>query len=181
MRSVRTIPREARRLSWVLIAVAAALLPHVTSVPIVLLALVAGAGAWRLLVELRGWPLPRRGLRTLIAVLAMLSVLVLYRTLNGLEAGTALLVAMAGVKLLETRTVRDLSVLLFLAYFLLFAAFLYNQSLLQLPYMLFATWLLTATLLRIHEAEAALRVKDALWTAGKMLLQTLPIDKMIPA
>lgn len=179
MRDVRTIPREARRLSWALLAVASALLPHVTEVPLVLIGLVVGGGVWRLAAELRGWPLPRRWLRTCIAVLAMLSVLFMYRTLNGLEAGTALLVAMAGVKLLETRTVRDLSVLLFLAYFLLFAGFLFHQSLVQLPYMLLATWLLTATLLRIHEAEATLRVKEALWTTGKMLLQALPVAALM--
>ncbi|MET0984015.1 MAG: DUF3488 domain-containing protein, partial [Steroidobacteraceae bacterium] len=179
MRDVRAIPREARRLSWVLLAVAAALLPHVTQVPLWLIALVVVGGAWRLTVELRGWQLPRRWLRTSIAVLAVLIVMLMYRTLNGLEAGTALLVVMAGVKLLETRTVRDLTVLLFLSYFLLFAGFLYNQSLLQLPYMLFAAWLLTATLLRIHEAEATLRVKDALWTTGRMLLQALPVAALM--
>lgn len=179
MMAVRNIPREARRLSWVLIAVAAALLPHLTSVPVWLMALVAVAGTWRMLVELRGWSLPTRWLRTLISVLTMLGVLVAYRTLNGLEAGTALLVAMAGVKLLETRSVRDLSVLLLLAYFLLFAAFLYRQSLVQLPYMLVTAWLLTATLLRIHEAEATLRVREALWTTGRMLLQALPIAALL--
>lgn len=175
MADVRAIPREARRLGWVLIAVAAAVVPHATQVPPWLIALVAAAGIWRLAVELRGWRLPGRWLRTMVALMAMFSVLTMYRTLNGLEAGTALLAAMAGVKLLETRTVRDLTVLIFLAYFLLFAGFLYNQSLLQLPYMLFAAWLLTATLLRIHEAEATLQVKDALWTTGKMLLQALPV------
>ena len=179
MRDVRTIPREARRLSWVLLAVAAALLPHVMQVPLWLIALVVAGGAWRLTVELRGWQLPRRWLRTIIAVLAVLLVLLTYRTLNGLEAGTTLLVVMAGVKLLETRTVRDLTVLLFLSYFLLFAGFLYNQSLVQLPYMLFAAWLLTATLLRIHAAEATLRVKDALWMTGRMLLQALPVAALM--
>jgi transglutaminase-like putative cysteine protease len=177
--NVRYLPREARRLSWVLLAVATALVPHTTALPLWLVALVIGAGAWRLLVELRGWPLPQRWLRISLALLAVTGVLATYRTLNGLEAGTALLALMAGVKLLETRTVRDLSVLLLLAYFLLFAGFIYNQSLLQLPYMLTSAWLLTATLLRIHEAEASLRVKTALWTTGKMLLQAAPIAVLL--
>jgi protein-glutamine gamma-glutamyltransferase len=179
MRDIRAIPREARRLSWVLIGLIVAVAPHATHLPPWLLSMIAVAVIWRIAVELRDWRLPGRLLRTAVALMAMFGVLAMYRTLNGLEAGTALLAVMAAVKLMETRTVRDLSVLIFLSYFLLFAAFLYDQSLLKLPYMMLAAWLLTATLLRIHEAEATLRVKDALASTGKMLLQALPVAAVL--
>jgi len=45
---------------------------------------------------------------------------------------------MAGVKLLETRGSRDLTVLAFIAYFLLYAALLRDQRLLALPWLLVA-------------------------------------------
>ena len=63
-----------------------------------------------------GWPLPPRWLRLLAVLVAAVGWSSrTYRTINGIEAGTALLVLMAAVKLLETRSPRDLTVLVFIA------------------------------------------------------------------
>ena len=75
-----------------------------------------------------------------LAFVALLAVLLDYRTFNGIAAGSAFLVLMAGVKLLETRSARDLTVLIFISYFLQFAALLRSQNLLQLPLLLTARW-----------------------------------------
>jgi len=83
-----------------------------------------------------------------------------YRTLNGLDAGSALLAVMASLKLLETRAPRDHAVLVFVGYLLCLATLLYGQSLLRLGYVLIAVWLLTAALARVHrpvEANTAVR------------------------
>ena len=149
-----------RRLVWVIAGLALSVLPHVPHIKAWILLLAAGAAALRIVTEVKRWGLLARWLRTLLAVTALLAVLLDYRTLNGIDAGTALLVVMAGMKLLETRTVRDLTVVVFLAYFALFAAFLYNQSLLRLPYMLVTAWLLTVTLMRIHQT-APMSVREA--------------------
>ncbi len=63
---------------------------------------------------------------------------------------------------------RDLTVIVFLSYFALFAAFLYNQSLLGLPYMIVTAWLLTVTLMRIHQTTTSMSVREALGVTGKM-------------
>jgi len=125
------------------------------------LLLAAGAAALRVAIEVKRWELPPKWLRGVLAFVALLAVLLDYRTINGIDAGTALLVLMAGMKLLETRTVRDLTVIVFLSYFALFAAFLYNQSLLRLPYMLVTAWLLTVTLMRIHQTTMSMSVREA--------------------
>ena len=131
------------------------------------------------LIEFKHWQLPPKWLRGVLAFVALLGVLLDYRTLNGIDAGTALLIVMAGMKLLETRTVRDLTVLVFLSYFALFAAFLYNQSLLRLPYMLITAWLLTATLMRIHQTTTRCRCARPLAITGKMFLQSLPLAVLL--
>ena len=131
--------------------------------------------AWRVTIEVRQAALPPKWLRVLVAFAALLGVLATYRTLNGVEAGTALLVVMAGMKLLETRTVRDLTVVVFLSYFALFAAFLYNQDLLRLPYMLVTAWLLTVTLMRIHQTTSKMTVREAAGLTGKMFVVALPL------
>ncbi|HEX2493154.1 MAG TPA: DUF3488 and transglutaminase-like domain-containing protein [Steroidobacter sp.] len=179
--SVSTILRrpQLQRLLWTVGALALALAPHLPHLPLWVLALAAAGAAWRIVAEVNRWPLPPKWPRALAALAALFGVLATYRTLNGLEAGTALLAVMAGMKLLETRSVRDLTVIVFLSYFALFAAFLYDQQLLRAPYMLAATWLLTITLMRIHESTSTLRVGEAALMSGKMLLQALPLAVLL--
>ncbi len=165
----------SQRLLWVLSTMALALLPHALQMPPWIVLFAAAAAAWRVAAQIRKWPLPPRWLRIIIVLAAVMSVLASFRTLNGLEAGTALLVLMAGVKLLETRDKRDLTVLLFIAYVLLFAAFLYDQGFLQLPYMLVAVWLMTATLMRTHQTTSRMPMQEALGMTGRMLLQAVPV------
>lgn len=169
------VPPFGRKLLWVIAGLALAVVPHVPHLAPWIVLLAVAAAALRVTAEIKQWALPPKWLRIVIAFGALLAVLGTYRTLNGVEAGTALLVVMAGMKLLETRTVRDLTVIVFLAYFALFSAFLYNQELLRLPYMLLAAWLLTATLMRIHQTTLTMPVREAVGLTGKMLLQALPL------
>jgi transglutaminase-like putative cysteine protease len=168
------LSRAALQLLWVTGCFLLAVLPHLSSVRWWIGLLAACAAAWRLVVEIKQRPLPHRLLCSAIALIAVVATLTAYRTLNGLEAGTAFLVLMGGMKLLESRTARDLTVVLFVSYFLLFAGFLYNLGLLSLPYMLVAAWLLTGTLMLIHQASP-MSIAEALRKTGKMLLQALPI------
>jgi transglutaminase-like putative cysteine protease len=175
-------PQFAGSRQTVLLTFAALLLaiaPHVAHLPVWMVLLTACAVVWRFLIALKDWPMPSRWVRIPISVAAVAGVLLAYRTLNGLEAGTALLTLMAVMKLLETRQRRDYVALLFIAYFLLFAAFLYDQSLLRLPYLLATAWLLTATLLRIHDSSNRLTLGIALSVSGRMLLQALPIAVLL--
>jgi protein-glutamine gamma-glutamyltransferase len=175
----RAWPPMLQRLVWVTGGLALAVLPHISHIRPWILLLAAAAAGLRITSEVKHWPLLQKWLRSLLAFVALLAVLLEYRTLNGIDAGTALLVLMAGMKLLETRTVRDLTVIVFLSYFALFAAFLYDQSMLTLPYMLVTAWLLTVTLMRIHQTTTAMSVREAAWITGKMFLQSLPLAVLL--
>lgn len=175
LRDLQAVTPFGRKLQWVLVGLALALTPHVSHYPLWVTMLCACTAVYRLVIELRQSALPPKWLRILVALGGSLAVLLTYRTLNGVEAGTALLALMAGFKLLETRSTRDLTVIVFLSYFSLFAAFLYNQSLLQLPYMLVTAWLLTATLMRIHQSTLPMPAREAMTLTGKMFLQALPL------
>jgi protein-glutamine gamma-glutamyltransferase len=164
-----------RGLPWVLGALAAAVAPHVPFLPGWISLLIAAAVAWRWAAERRSWSLPPRWLRVLVAIAATLAVLGTYRTLNGIEAGTAFLVLLAGVKLLETRGARDLTVIVFIAYFLLYSALLRDQRLPQLPYLLAGGVFLTAALMRVHAGSAGDSARDVLTRTGALLLQALPL------
>ena len=164
-----------RGLPWVLGALIAAVAPHVPFLPAWISLLIVAALAWRWTADRRAWPLPPKWLRVLVAVAATLAVLGTYRTLNGIEAGTAFLVLLAGVKLLETRGARDLTVIVFIAYFLLYAALLRDQRLPQLPYLLAGGVFLTAALMRVHAGAAGDSARDVLLRTGALLLQALPL------
>jgi transglutaminase-like putative cysteine protease len=109
--------------------------------PLALLAL-----AWRargLAVPLR---LPPRYLRVGLALLVTFAVLVDFHTLNGVEAGSSLLVAMATLKLMETVRRRDWLIVVGAALFLLLAACLDGQALWRVPLYAAELWLLCAAL-----------------------------------
>ena len=79
----------------------------------------------------------RRGIiRFPLAAIAICLLFLQFRTFNGLSAGTALLSLIAGLKLLETRTRRDIYVITMIIYFLSLAALLASESFWLLRYLI---------------------------------------------
>jgi len=168
-------PEPLRGLRWVVIALAVAVVPHVRFLPGWVDLLLVSVMAWRTVADARGWPLPPKWLRVAVTVAATAVVLGTYRTLNGIEAGTAFLVLMAGVKLLETRSARDLTVLLFIAWFLIFAALLRSQGLPQLPWLAASAVLTTSALLRVHAGSAGDSTRAVVTRTLALTAQALPL------
>ena len=118
-----TLTPFGRRLAWVIACLALSALPHLPHLSPWIVPFTATIAALRIAIDARRWRLPPGWLAKTITLGALLAVLVSYRTLNGVEAGTGLLIVMAGMKLLEARTTRDLTILLFAAYFAFFLRF----------------------------------------------------------
>src|SRR5512139_365913 len=180
-RAMREPPRPARirGLAWVLAAFGIAVLPHVTKMPAWITLLLVAIAAWRWAADLRGWHLPPQWLRVTVVLALAAAVLGTYRTLNGIEAGTSFLVLMAAVKLLETRAARDLTVLVFIAWFLLFAALLRSQSLLHLPWLVGSALLTTIALMRVHASAATASTGHIARQAAALLLQAAPLALLL--
>ncbi|MFZ1099184.1 MAG: transglutaminaseTgpA domain-containing protein, partial [Steroidobacteraceae bacterium] len=132
--------------SWVCAALAGGVLLHVERAPAWVSAAALILIAWRLLAARGGVPLPGGWLRAILALAAMAAVYARFRTLNGLSAGTALLMLMGALKLLETRARRDQLVVLGASLFLLLAACLDRQSLPRAPLYVLEVWLCCAAL-----------------------------------
>ncbi len=165
----------AQHLGWVLVASGLAFLPHITHLPPWVSALAALVSVWRYAAHLRGWGLPPMLLRSVLVAVSFTGVLVQYQTVNGIEAGSALLCVMAVMKLTETRTARDLVVLIYIAYFLIAAQFLYEQTVWILLWAIPCVWLLSATLLQVTHQGRQLAIRPALSLSGRMLLHALPL------
>jgi len=148
---------------------------HLGSLPVWVLATVAVSAGIRLLLARRGRPAPPRGVRLMIGVLAAALLFLQFRTFNGLPAGTALLVLMAGLKLLETDTRRDIYVITLIIYFVSLSALLEGNSFWLLAYLIGVCWLTTATLLRLTSTLPAPDWRRSLRYAGRILSQALPL------
>lgn len=127
------------------------------------------------------WPTlrPGRWVLGLATVAGLLNVIDAYRGVAGQSPGTALLLTMMALKLLEVRALRDLRVLLLLFGFLLVVQFLFNESALLT---LFMTLLLFGNLALLYDVTNGTALK-APWprlqragrVAGIITLQALPL------
>jgi len=172
---MRSPPEGLRRLGWTVAGLAAAVAPHAAHLQPWVIVFAVAVCAWRLLAETRAWRLPGRMLRSIAAVGTTAAVVVSYRAVTGLDAGTALLVLMASLKLLETRRPRDHMVLVFIGWFLCLATFLYRQDVFAAVWVAPAVWLLAASLLNVARVGVDAGRLRPFRTTGAMLLKALPI------
>lgn len=168
-------PFSASSLRWGLIALSVSVLPHANRLPLWVNVMLLTSLSWRLLGAYRGWRLPARGIRWVAAVVALALVFFNYRTINGLQAGSALLVAMLALKVLETNRRRDLVALVLSAYFLTITNLLYAQHIPALIYAFIAVWITSTALLQISINTQPMKPKAALLTCGNLLAQSIPI------
>ena len=110
--------------------------PHALYLPWWIILVTATLIAWRAYLGYARHTLPGRWMLMLVAAAATIGVFINYRTIFGREAGIALLVLMLGLKFLETRTLRDSVLLIYLGYFLVITNFLRDQTIPVAIYML---------------------------------------------
>ncbi len=163
------------RLAWTVAGLGLAIFPHVAHMPPWITVFVITIAVWRLLAEWLGWSLPPRILRFLVVMTGFVGILVTYRTVYGLDGGSALLVIMMGMKLMETRTRRDQLVLLVISYFLVLASFLYDQHIWKGIYILGTVWIVTSAILQIAKPGATRPTSETLHMSFTMLAQAIPI------
>ena len=144
--------------------------------------LVIGAAAvlWRIAVATGRIAPPRRatGVRFLLgAITAVLAIAVAasFNTLNGLAAGTALLVVMSALKLLESHTRRDDAIVIGVALFLLLAAALAGQSLWRLPLYLLTAWGAATAIALVAHGDSMFPTRAAFRIAARAMLMSIPL------
>jgi transglutaminase-like putative cysteine protease len=159
---------------------AASVLLVIGSAPLWCVAIGLACALWRVLT-VSGYlaaPKQRRGLRFAMGAvtgLLVVAVALRFRTLNGLAAGTALLVVMGALKVMESRTRRDDAIVIGVSLFLLLAAGLAVQSLLRAPLYLLALWGACATIALVAHGGSSLSTGAALRVSARALLMSLPL------
>ncbi len=157
-----------------LLSFAAASLLHADRAPLWCSITAACGVLWHWLHANGRFALPGRAIRLVLTLLLIGGVMASFGTLNGLAAGSTLLMAMGGVKLLEARAPRDAVVVTTVALILVLAAALDRQALLRLPLYLATGWLALATLAALGSHAAQLRTRHALRLSGAAMLAAIP-------
>jgi Mlc titration factor MtfA (ptsG expression regulator)/transglutaminase-like putative cysteine protease len=170
---------EWRPLAWAATAFGTGVLLHADRLTLWTLAATAACLAWRLLGAAGIVSVPRKPIRIALALGLMSAVYLQFRTLNGLTAGTALLVVMGAIKLLETHARRDRGIVIGTALFLLLAACLDRQSLTRAPLYLAHAWLCcSAFAVNAHDGRG-MSNRAALALAGRTLALAAPLATVL--
>ena len=145
-RSTTATAFRAEVLQRLLVVLSLVVAPQLPRLPPWLIAVTLAFGAWCYFNTRRSLKIPPLWLRILLSTLLLVAVYVHYGTLLGRDVGSALLIAMLALKLMEIKAARDIYITVFLGYFLIIVGFLFSQSLWMAGYMLVMVILLTAVL-----------------------------------
>ncbi len=168
-------PTSFGQLAWLALLIAVAVVPHAGSVQPWVIAGLCGSVAWRVGAARWGWSLPGKILRAALTLAGSFAVVLAYRRISGLDAGSALLILMLALKLLETHSTRDRSIVILIAWFVLFAGFLREQSVASIPQL--AAGIVMGILALLQSARPAGLLAPAMAgrMMGRLLLQALPL------
>jgi len=170
-----TAAERRTRILWLLAAVITVTAPHSLYVSPWVSALLIGISIWRYQLESRGWRLPSAWIKVPLVFTGLAAVALTYRTITGVEAGTALLIVMLALKILETKTSRDFTVVSAICWFLMFAVFLREQQLWALPYIIAGVSISVAALLQIRRSGPPLPLGSVTRQTAGLLVQALPL------
>ncbi len=98
-----------------------------------------------------------------------------YWTIVGRDAGLALLTVMTSFKVLESRSHRDLLILIFLCYFLIATHFLFSQSIFTAVLMLITLVVITSTLITLNQRSDQVTVQQRLIASARLVALSIPI------
>ncbi len=173
MSSIQPIPRIA--LTWLLVAQVLVILPHLLHLPLWIIGLWLFCAGWRVQVFRMRATYPGTLVRVALLLATAAGVFLSQGSLIGLDAGVLLLVATFILKLLEMRSRRDALVLIFLGFFVVVTAYLFDDSLLAALYSLLPVTALLAALIGLQQSGVAVQPRATLKLAVTLQLQALPL------
>ncbi|MDX5371047.1 MAG: DUF3488 and transglutaminase-like domain-containing protein [Pseudomonadaceae bacterium] len=167
------IPRIA--LTWLLVAQVLVILPHLLHLPPWIIGLWLLCAGWRIQVYRMRARFPSGLLRAGLMLATAAAVFLSRGSLIGLDGGVLLLVAAFILKLVELRSRRDALVLIFLGFFVVVTAYLFDDSLLSALYSLLPVTALLAALIGLQHSGLAERPSATLKLAAAMMAQAVPL------
>lgn len=167
------IPRAA--LSWLLVAQALVIVPHLGHLPIWIVLLWLGCALWRIQIFRMRAAYPNALVKIALMLITGFAVYQSRGRLVGLDAGVVLLVAAFILKLVEMRSRRDALVLVFLGFFVVVTAYLFETGPGVALFSLLPVAVLLAAMIGLQSEGQAAKPWPTLRLAGGIMLQALPL------
>ena len=152
---------------------------HLGQVPLWVIVLACSGAGWALAAAHGRARLPGRVFKVSLTVALTGTVLAMFHTLNGLNAGSALLLLMGAIKLLEATARRDRLIVVGVAFYLLLAACLASQELLRAPLYLLQAWVCCTALLYAAHPDVPLPSRLAGRFSARSLGFALPLALLL--
>lgn len=167
------LPRVA--LTWLLVAQALVILPHLQHLPLWIVGFWLGCAAWRIQVYRMRANYPNGLAKMALVIAAAAGVWLSRGSLIGLDAGVVLLIAAFVVKLVELKTRRDALVLILLGFFAVATSYLFDASMLAALFSLLPVTALLAALIGLQQSSFAEGPWRTLRLATGLLAQAVPL------
>ena len=175
MSSPRSPALTLANVLWLIAAMAFVIAPHLERQPLWVGAFCGLILAWRGVIGWRALRTPPRWLISVLAMAVAAATWIAYRRLMGRDPGVTFLLLLVALKVLEMRTQREVTLAIFLGFFLVMTNFLYSQSIALGLYMLACVWIFVATWVGFNRVGTEATLKERLYPAGALLLQALPM------
>jgi len=173
MKIEQQIPRNA--LAWIVLSQVVLVLPHIPRLPLWVLGIYLATAVHRIMVYQGRWSFPGRWTKAVLTIGCFSAIYTSYGSMLGLEPTVALLLVAFALKLIELSSRKDAYLVIFLAYFVSCAEFLFSQELHIVLYMMLALTTITTALVALHQpGQDRLTVKP-MKQASVMLLQAVPL------
>ncbi|MFZ3323881.1 MAG: DUF3488 and transglutaminase-like domain-containing protein [Usitatibacter sp.] len=166
---------DVRNVMWLLAAMSFVVAPHLFRLPYWVDAFFIGIVAWRGWMAWKAMRHPSRWTMALLTVGVTVAILQRYQTISGREAGVTLLIVMAALKLLEMRAQYEVTLSIYLGFFLVITNFLFSQTIPLGLYMLACVWILVGTLVGFNRVGSTPTLRERLRPAASLLLQSIPL------
>ena len=167
------IPRNS--LAWMMIAQLSVVLPHVTRLPVWVIGICIACGIWRVMVYKGQLPYPPWWIRAGFICVAFAGVFMTYGKFFQLQPMVTILILAFYLKLIEMHKRRDAYVVIFLAYFIITTAFIYDQSILLALYMFLTVFLVTTALIGLTQSQGHKKPLHSFKLTSKLILQSIPL------
>ncbi|MCL5042883.1 MAG: DUF3488 and transglutaminase-like domain-containing protein [Gammaproteobacteria bacterium] len=167
------IPRNS--LAWLLTAQVVVLLPHLPRLPFWVAIIWMGCALWRVQIQRMRWRYPGTLFKVCALVAISAGTFQAQGTLIGLDAAVMLLLLLFMLKLLEMRSPRDALVVIYLGFFIIATAFLFDQGIPLTLYQCFSLLVLVSALVGLQQSAGRNDPARAMRTAGVLLLQAIPL------
>ena len=148
---------------------------HIYRLPLLFIVLVLVVLLWRWKIFKGEWVFPNRFFRLLLVLFSIAGLVMFYQDWYSLEPMVSFLLMAFLLKLLEVKTYRDGIVILFVGYFLVATAFLFNQSILMSLGGIVVAVIITICLLQLQSESLKLFSVRSIRLASALLLQAIPI------